>query len=150
MKNLKFILLFLIFTNFMSFLIGVSIKNIMVSRDLEVGYYKINFDLTGMKNKFYLIKIIPYKDKREIEQPKFMFGECVNAQCEADKNFCVFWDPVLEGVEPDIWNFKIYIDHTIYRLSGGLAFNAGIFYPLYSNFTEDYYNSTTFGRGCTL
>ncbi len=34
-------------------------------------------------------------------------------QCEADKNFCVFWDPVLEGVEPDIWNFKIYIDHTI-------------------------------------
>jgi hypothetical protein len=74
----------------MSFLIGVSIKNIMVSRDLEVGYYKINFDLTGMKNKFYLIKIIPYKDKKEIEQPKFMFGECVNANVKPIKIFVYF------------------------------------------------------------
>jgi len=150
MKNLKFFLSFLIFTNFMSFLIGASIKNIMVSQDPEVGYYKINFDLSGMKNKFYLIKIIPYKDKREIEQPKFMFGECVNAKCEADKNFCVFWDPVLEGVEPDNWNFKNYIDRTIYRLSGYLDCNMGIFFPLDSNLKEDYDTSGTFGGGCTL
>jgi len=151
MKNLKFFLLFFIFTNFMSFLIGASIKNIMVTQDPEVGYYKINFDLTGMKNKFYLIKIIPYKDKREIEQPKFMFGECVNTKCEADKNFCVFWDPVLEGVEPDNWSFKIYIDRTIYRISGELTWNVlGFYSPLDNNIKEVYGNSITFGLGGKL
>jgi len=84
-----------------------AISNIRVSQDPDLGYYTITFDLSGKAEDLYLIKAVPYKGGKEISSPRFLEGRGIKAPCAAGKGLQLFWNPALEGVDKDGWQFRL-------------------------------------------
>jgi hypothetical protein len=88
---------------------GQTISNVRVTQDPDVGYYTITFDLSGNANETYLIKAVPYKSDMEITNPQFLEGRVGRTPCKTRNNLQLYWDPILEGVDKDGWQFRLLI-----------------------------------------
>jgi len=84
-----------------------SITNVRVEQDPTLRYYKISFDLSGNPDELYFIKAVPYREGRELNNPRYLTGKGIAAPCAPGKSLQIFWDPVLDGREPEGWQFRI-------------------------------------------
>ena len=88
-------------------LAGQQISNVRVEQDPALKYYKVTFDLSGQAGDTYQIKAVPYKAGRELTNPRYLTGKGISAPCSPGKGLQLFWEPILEGQEPEGWQFRI-------------------------------------------
>ncbi len=88
-------------------LTGQQISNVRVAQDPALRYYKITFDLSGKTYELYTIKAVPFKAGRELTNPRYLAGQGISELCSPGKDLQVFWEPILEGHEPEGWQFRI-------------------------------------------
>jgi len=84
-----------------------AVSNVRQEQNAELRYYTITFDLSGAPGVGYSIKLVPFKEGRELVSIKYASGQGITEPCEAGTGLQVFWNPVLEGVEPDGWRFRL-------------------------------------------
>ncbi|NLH93406.1 MAG: formylglycine-generating enzyme family protein [Candidatus Cloacimonetes bacterium] len=89
------------------FLYAQQISNVRVEQDPVLRYYKVTFDLSGKTDELYTIKTVPYKAGIELDNPLYLTGQGITSSCAAGKGLQLFWEPVLEGQEPEGWQFKL-------------------------------------------
>ena len=92
-------------------LLAQKISNVRVEQDFELRYYKITFDLSGEEDHPYSIQVIPHRDGRELSKLSFMLGTSTTESIFPGKDHRVFWNPILEGFEPEGWQFRISVKH---------------------------------------
>ncbi|MDZ4181998.1 MAG: formylglycine-generating enzyme family protein, partial [Candidatus Cloacimonadaceae bacterium] len=94
-----------------------TVTNIRAKQDPELGYWTISFDLSGNATDTYLIKLTPYKSGKEISSMKSLSGMTT---VNPGKNLTLYWNPFLEGIEKDGWQFRIVADKaTMVFVQGG-------------------------------
>ena len=85
------------------------ISNIRVEQDEELGYYRITFDLEGKASETYNIRAVPRKGGRELKAARYLSGEGISQPCSPGRNRQLFWNPLLEGEEPQGWQFGLSV-----------------------------------------
>ncbi|MCB5247163.1 MAG: formylglycine-generating enzyme family protein [Candidatus Cloacimonetes bacterium] len=86
---------------------GQKVTNVRVEQDPTLRYYKISFDLSGNPDELYYIKAAPYREGRELNNPRYLTGQGIAAPCAPGKGLQVFWEPILAGQEPEGWQFNL-------------------------------------------
>lgn len=104
MKQRFLVLVLLIFIAQLS---AQTVSNIRVSQDPDLGYYCLTFDLSGEADDSYDIIVIPYKNGKELSYPRYLSGKCIANLCSSGKDLQIFWNPALEGVEKEGWQFRV-------------------------------------------
>ncbi len=97
----------LIFALGLASLSAQQISNVRVEQDPSLRYYKVTFDLSGQTDYLYFVKAVPYKAGKELIDPRFLSGKGISELSTAGKGLQVFWEPVLEGQEPEGWQFRL-------------------------------------------
>ena len=88
-------------------LAGQQISNVRVSQHPELRYYQITFDLSGKADYVFTIKVVPYKGERNLSNLRYLSGQGITQPCEPGKDLQIFWEPILEGQEPEGWQFRL-------------------------------------------
>ncbi|MDI9529911.1 MAG: formylglycine-generating enzyme family protein [Candidatus Cloacimonadota bacterium] len=83
------------------------ISNIRVKQDEELCYYTITFDLEGLASKQYQVTALPRKGGRELKDARYFRGEGITQPCFPGRDRQLFWNPLLEGEEPQGWQFGL-------------------------------------------
>lgn len=122
MKHRFLVLALLIFIGQLT---AQTVSNIRVSQDPDLGYYSITFDLSGAADGSYIIKANPYKSGEEISSPRYFTGKGITNPCLPGKDLQVFWNPTLEGVEKEGWQFRISAKSSNFVFVEGGTFNMG-------------------------
>ena len=107
MGNMKQTLIALICMLGLGLLAGQTISNVRVEQDPALRYYKISFDLSGKAYDGYVIKVVPYKGERELSKLRYLSGQGITQPCAPGKGLQLFWEPILEGQEPEGWQFRL-------------------------------------------
>jgi formylglycine-generating enzyme required for sulfatase activity len=84
-----------------------TVSNIKINQDQELGYYTITFDLSGKADEVYAIQAMPMKNGRDFANPRSLVGKGIATPCSPGKNMAIFWNPAIEGVDKDGWQFRI-------------------------------------------
>ncbi|MDP2172262.1 MAG: hypothetical protein Q8J62_00625, partial [Candidatus Cloacimonadaceae bacterium] len=105
----KAVLLMLITVYWLACATAQTVSNIRAKQDPELSYWKINFDLSGNADDQYQIKLIPFKTGKEISSTRSLGGQ---TSTNPGKNLVLFWNPFLEGLETDGWQFRISAEKT--------------------------------------
>jgi len=75
----------------------------------ELGYYTVTFDLEGEASELYNIKAVPRIGGRELKAARYLGGEGISQPCSPGRDRQLFWNPLLEGEEPQGWQFELSV-----------------------------------------
>ena len=106
-------------------LTGQLISNLRVEQDPTLRYYKLTFDLSGKADVFYQIRAVPYKAGKELDNLRYLCGQGISFPCIPGKDLQIFWEPILEGQEPEGWQFRLSAALTPWALVEGGSFQMG-------------------------
>jgi len=89
------------------FLFAQKISNLRSVTDPNSGNYIISFDLEGEADEHYQLSLVPYNDEIEIAEAKIRSIYGPVSSLAPGKDLQIFWNPVLDGLDPGEWKFRL-------------------------------------------
>ena len=89
------------------FLFAQKVSNLRSVMDPNSGTYIISFDLEGEADEHYQLSLVPYNDEIEIAEAKFRSIYGAVSSLAPGKDLQILWNPVLDGLDPGEWKFRL-------------------------------------------
>ncbi|HOY85430.1 MAG TPA: hypothetical protein PLQ80_09065 [Candidatus Syntrophosphaera sp.] len=107
---MKIAVMALIFTLSLAWLAGQRISNVRITQHPELRYYRVTFDLMGDPEEAFTVRVLPRKQdipfNRDPQHPS-LEGRGVKSPCFPGRDLQIFWNPDLEGLDTEGWEFEL-------------------------------------------